>query len=144
MIHWSKEGMGNEDVHTDIFLWVMLAICALHEKLFSLDLARRQAATPNMVDSIVPALRGDGFAASVRKIRAAQWPKEAFSPVAWLSPSSDVPAEQAPDRNQAFFEGYIVGFETVKSLWPEPRLNSRYSGGLASYQSVGFATKQLD
>lgn len=65
------------------FFWALQAICTLHRKPFSAELAQQQLATYS-VKAFTAASELFGFKAALRKARAAHLGQEAFPLLAWL------------------------------------------------------------
>ena len=79
--------MDNKELGKDVLLWVLQAVCALHRKPFSLELARQQLAAPHSTDSLTRAVQEYGFDAFHRKLKAQKLHKESFPLIAWLQPT---------------------------------------------------------
>ena len=78
--------MDKKALGKDALLWVLQAVCALHRKPFSLELAHQQLAAPHSTDTLTRAAREYGFDALHRKLQARKLHKESFPLVAWLHP----------------------------------------------------------
>lgn len=93
--------MVNKKLRGDHFFWVVQAICALHRKPFSAELAQQQLAAPYTTDSLLSAAKAYGFDAALRKTKAEKLHKESFPLIAWLEPRPTT----APDAAENSEEG---------------------------------------
>src|SRR5687768_280094 len=67
------------------FVWALQALCALHRKPFSIELAQQQFPAPYTPDSFVRAVAALGFDATQCKAKAAKLQHESFPLIAWLA-----------------------------------------------------------
>lgn len=86
--------MKRRDIDKSAYFWALRALCSLHHKPFSPDLADQQLAAPYTVDSLMQAAREHGFKAGLHKATSDRLHKESFPFVAWLAAPS--PEVQAP------------------------------------------------
>ena len=77
--------MENKTLQQDKFFWALQAVCALHRKPFSLELAQQQVAAPYTIRALMRAGELFGFDTTLRKLRAEQLHKGSFPLLAWLS-----------------------------------------------------------
>jgi len=69
------------------FFWALQALCSLHRKPYSAELARQQIAAPHNVHSFCQALEVFGFSAAFHKIKPTRLCKELFPLVVFLAPT---------------------------------------------------------
>jgi subfamily B ATP-binding cassette protein HlyB/CyaB len=137
--------MVNKKLRGDDFFWVVQAMCALHRKPFSSELAQQQLAAPYTTDSLLQAMQAYGFDAALRKTKADKLHKESFPLVAWLNPkpaavpdASDSAADEGNTQEQ-ISPALILQADAANVLVIEPgdtapatiaitEFNSRYVG----------------
>lgn len=78
--------MRTKEITASAFFWAMEALCTLHRKPFSIDLARQQLVAPHRIDSLAEAAKSYGFEAKLSKANAEKLYKQAFPLIAWVTP----------------------------------------------------------
>jgi len=102
-------GMESKSVAREALLWALQALCALHRKPFSIELAAQLLAPPCSARSLAQAAHEHGFDAVFCKPRPGKLHKESFPLVAWLQPGAAEPAaneasgesERSPEAPEA-------------------------------------------
>lgn len=70
------------------FLWALQALCALHRKPFSAELALQQLPPPYTLQGFIQAANAYAFDASTRKLKSGKLHQESFPLIVWLSQKS--------------------------------------------------------
>lgn len=112
----------------DAFIWTLQALCALHRKPFSIDLAQQQFTAPYTSDAFLRAAAAYSFDAVQRKTKPAKLQHETFPLLAWLSakptdstsvPLPDLPADPL-DPQATITPALILQADAVNLLVIEP------------------------
>ncbi|HZV66694.1 MAG TPA: hypothetical protein VFG03_17485, partial [Telluria sp.] len=74
----------SQDIDQAQFFWALQALCLLHRKSFSLELAKQQVPAPFSVERFAQAAGAFGLDAVARETKAAALHKETFPLVAWM------------------------------------------------------------
>ena len=90
--------MKNALLGKDNFFWILQAVCTLHRKSFSAQLAFQQIAAPYSVEVLSKTVPAYGLSAVLRKTKAQLVHKEEFPLIAWLRCKSTDTASQ-PSNN---------------------------------------------
>ncbi len=69
----------------EVFFWALQAICSLHRKPYSQELAQQQLAAPHTAESFSRAADLFGFEATLHKVKPARLCRELFPLVVWLA-----------------------------------------------------------
>ena len=80
--------MHHHAVSQDAFLWALQALCTLHRKPYSAELAQQQHVAPYDPTALTTALDGYGFDASLRKLSIDKLHRQSFPLIVWLRPKS--------------------------------------------------------
>ncbi len=75
--------MDKKPLSKDAFFWILSAMCAVHRKPFSIELAQQQLTAPYTPHALERAAKVYGFDASWRKTAINQLHKESFPLIAW-------------------------------------------------------------
>jgi subfamily B ATP-binding cassette protein HlyB/CyaB len=70
---------------TDAFFWTLQAVCSLHRKPFSLELAQQQFIAPYTSDTLQQALAAYGFHATQQQIKTENLRQQPFPLIAWMA-----------------------------------------------------------
>ena len=100
--------MKNREITSNSFLWALEALCTLHRKPFSGELARQQLAPPYRIDTLGQAAQGYDFDAVLKKIRPRKLHHEAFPLVAWLQSDTPTAPLANKDDNQAYTSPALI------------------------------------
>jgi subfamily B ATP-binding cassette protein HlyB/CyaB len=149
--------MDRKRLEKDAFFWTLQAICALHRKPFSLDLACQQFAAPYCGDSLCRAADFFGFDASLHKIKQKKLCKESFPLVVWLSQSENSAIKDPAQENQKAANvdqlpeneqqcpslGLVLQADNEQILLIEPGDTSPVTITIAEFSEryLGFATR---
>ena len=88
--------MNSSHIVQEDFFWALQALCALHRKPFSIELARQQLAAPYDAAAFVRAAAQYDFDGSTVKRKLTRLNKESFPLVVWLAaPLADADADHA-------------------------------------------------
>ncbi|MES2742036.1 MAG: peptidase domain-containing ABC transporter [Pseudomonadota bacterium] len=135
--------MDNKILEQDKFFWALQAVCALHRKPFSLELAQQQVAAPYTIRALMRAGELFGFDTILRKLRAEQLHKGSFPLLAWLRYQPTVPqaavdgvAPSAASTAADIRPALLLQADTTQVLLIEP--------GDASPRTIGMAEFQRD
>ncbi len=93
--------MDKKPFSKDAFFWILSAICAVHRKPFSIELAQQQLAAPYTPHALERAAQAYGLHAHWRKTAAKKLHQESFPLIAWQQSSDSLNEINATNENLA-------------------------------------------